>query len=56
MHIQPGKSTPNAHVESFHGKLREEYLRVSWFQNLFDARKRPRLGATITTSNGHTAF
>src|SRR5215469_14355470 len=24
----------NAQVESFHGKLREECLRVSWFQNL----------------------
>ena len=28
----------NAHVESFHGKLREECLRLSWFTNLFDAR------------------
>ena len=39
VHIQPGKPTQNAHVESFHGKLREECLRVSWFQNLFDARR-----------------
>ena len=38
VHIQPGKPTQNAHVESFHGRLREECLRVSWFQNLFDAR------------------
>jgi len=30
----------NAHVESFHGRLREECLRVSWFQNLFDARRK----------------
>ncbi len=37
-HIQPGKPTQNAHVESFHGRLREECLRVSWFANLFDAR------------------
>ena len=37
-HIQPGKPTQNAHVESFHGRLREECLRVSWFRNLFDAR------------------
>jgi putative transposase len=28
----------NGHVESFHGKLREECLRASWFSNLFDAR------------------
>jgi putative transposase len=39
-HIQPGKPTQNAHVESFHGRLREECLRVSWFQNLFDARRK----------------
>jgi putative transposase len=28
----------NGHVENFHGKLREECLRASWFRNLFDAR------------------
>ena len=39
VHIQPGKPTQNAHVESFHGRLREECLNVSWFQNLFDARR-----------------
>ena len=38
IHIQPGKPTQNAHVESFHARLREECLHVSWFQNLFDAR------------------
>jgi putative transposase len=40
IHIQPGKPTQNARVESFHGRMREECLRVSWFQNLFDARRR----------------
>jgi len=40
IHIQPGKPTQNAHVESFHGRLREECLRVSWFHNLFDARRK----------------
>ena len=40
VHIQPGKPTQNAHVESFHGRLREEFLTVSWFQNLFDARRK----------------
>lgn len=39
-HIQPGKPTQNGHVESFHGKLRDEFLNVSWFQNLFDARRK----------------
>jgi putative transposase len=40
IHIQPGKPTQNARVESFHGRLREECLQVSWFQNLFDAKKK----------------
>jgi putative transposase len=40
VHIQPGKPTQNAHVESFHGRLREECLALSWFQNLFDARRK----------------
>ena len=40
VHIQPGKPTQNAQVESFHGRLREECLRVSWFENLFDARRK----------------
>jgi len=37
-HIQPGRPTQNGHVESFHGKLRDECLRANWFRNLFDAR------------------
>jgi putative transposase len=40
IHIQPGKPTQNAHVESFHGRLRDECLNVSWFWNLFDARSK----------------
>jgi putative transposase len=40
VHIQPGKPTQNAQVESFHGRLREECLNVSWFQNLFDAKRK----------------
>ena len=38
--IQPGKPTQNARVESFNGRLREECMNVSWFQNLFDARRK----------------
>ena len=30
----------NGRVESFHGKLRDECLRVSWFGNLFEARRK----------------
>jgi putative transposase len=39
VHIRPGKPVENAHVESFHGRLREECLQVNWFRNLFDARR-----------------
>ena len=40
VHIEPGKPVQNAYVESFHGKLRDECLNASWFQNLFDARRK----------------
>jgi putative transposase len=40
IHIQSGKPTQNAHVESFHGRLRDVCLYVSWFWNLFDARSK----------------
>ena len=39
VHIQPGKPTQNAYVESFNSRLREECLRINWFQNLFEARR-----------------
>jgi putative transposase len=47
VHIRPGKPVENAYVESFHGRLREECLQVSWFRNLFDARHQ------IETWRGH---
>jgi putative transposase len=40
VHIEPGKPVQNPHVESFHGRLREECLNASWFGNLFDARRK----------------
>ena len=33
-------SSTNARVESFNGRLRDECLNVSWFQNLFDAKRK----------------
>jgi putative transposase len=51
LHIQPGKPTQNARVESFNGRLREECLTVSWFQNLFDARR--KIAAWRTEYNGY---
>jgi putative transposase len=47
VHIRPGKPIENAYVESFNGRLREECLNVSWFRNLFDARRQ------IETWRGH---
>ncbi len=38
VHIEPGRPMQNGHVESFHGKLRDECLNASWFGNLFEAR------------------
>ena len=37
-YIEPGSPWENGHVESFHGKLRDECLNASWFGNLFEAR------------------
>jgi transposase InsO family protein len=37
-HIQPGRPMQNGHIESFHGKLRDEFLNASSFRSLFDAR------------------
>lgn len=39
-YIEPGKPVQNAQVESFHGRLRDECLNVSWFANLWDARRK----------------
>ncbi len=39
LHIRPGKPIEYAYIESFNGRFREECLRVSWFRNLFDARR-----------------
>jgi putative transposase len=39
-HIQPGKPVQNAFAESFNGRFRDECLNTSWFQNLWDARKK----------------
>lgn len=39
VHIQPGKPVQNAHVESFHGRFRDECLNIQWFRNLCHARR-----------------
>ena len=40
VHIQPGKPQQSGYVESFNGKLRDECLNLSWFENLWDARRK----------------
>jgi putative transposase len=37
---RPGKSTDNAMVDSFDGRLRQECLNEHWFKNLQDARNK----------------
>ena len=41
VHIQPGRPMQNGHVESFHGRLRDECLNASWFRTLNDVREHP---------------
>jgi hypothetical protein len=39
VHIQPGRPMQNGHVESFHGRLRDECLNVHWFETLTEAKQ-----------------
>ncbi|NYT79483.1 transposase [Alcaligenaceae bacterium] len=36
--LQPGRSTQNAHAESFDGKYRDEFLNDNWLTSLRTAR------------------
>ena len=38
VHIQPGRPMQNGHLESFHGRLRDECLNATWFRTLNDVR------------------
>ena len=40
VHIQPGRPMQNGHVESFHGRLREECLNASYFRTFNDVRQK----------------
>ena len=39
VHIQPGRPMQNGHVESLHGRLRDECLNTSWFRTLNAVRR-----------------
>lgn len=57
IHIQPGKPTQNGHVESFHGRLRDECLNATWFWNLRDAcRKIARWQEEYNRQRPHSAL
>jgi putative transposase len=36
---RPGTPTDNAHIESFNGTLRDEFLNVNWFSTVAEARR-----------------
>jgi len=38
--IRPGRPVENGFIESFNGRLRDEFLNVEWFASLDDARKK----------------
>lgn len=40
VHIQPGRPMQNGHVESFHGRLRDECLNASYFRTFNDVRQK----------------
>jgi transposase InsO family protein len=40
--IRPGHPVDNGFIESFNGRLRDEYLNVGWFFSLEDAREKLR--------------
>lgn len=37
---RPGKPTDNPFIESFNGKVRDEFLNMHWFENLWDLREK----------------
>ena len=54
-YTRPGKPTDNGLIESFNGRLRDEFLNVNEFITMHDVREKLRLGRTTTTIAGHTA-
>jgi putative transposase len=40
MFIRPGRPVENGFIESFNGRLRDEFLNVEWFASLEEARKK----------------
>ena len=55
IHIQPGRPMQNGHVESFHGRLRDECLNANWFRTLNDVRNTLDNWRQDTTANDRIA-
>ena len=51
-YIAPGKPVQNAFIESFNGRLRDEFLNETLFTSLSQARPRSRSGGATTTPCG----
>jgi transposase InsO family protein len=54
VYIQPGTPVQNAHIESFHGRLRDECLNMTWFRKPMgstaqSARLAPRVQPRTTS-------
>ncbi len=54
-YTRPGKPTDNGLIESFNGRLRDEFLNVNEFITLYDAREKLKAWQEKTTTPaGHT--
>ena len=51
-YIAPGKPMQNGFVESFNGRMRDEFLNETLFRNLAHARELMAAWAPITTPRG----
>jgi len=51
---RPVKPTDNAMMESFNGRLRQEYLKEEWFMSLQNAKKKLRHGSCSIARRGLT--
>jgi transposase InsO family protein len=45
----------NGHIESFNGRLRDEFLNVNQFLSIEDAKPKSKLGGSTTIGIGHMA-
>lgn len=51
----PGKPIQNAHIESFNGRLRDEWLNLGWYRSIAELQRSSMTGDPTTTTEGPTA-